>query len=169
MCTDAGLQWAADACLPAAILLAAVSIMHPKLFKEGIEGMKKLNQYADESDSKMAMALQHWSSVFTNMQLIANHSAPLHRDANTLTPWFDLPCTVSDYEDCFMYIPTLGVILEYPPGTVVTFSGCLLRHAVSRVEGNRYTMAVMTGSSRRGRAGVSFLVATVGSTFTTLL
>ena len=28
---------------------------------------------------------------------------------------------------------------------------------------------VTTGSSRHGRAGVSFLVATVGSTFTTLL
>ena len=114
--------------------------MNPKLFKEGMEGMTKLNQYANESDSKMAMALQHWSLVFTNMQLIANHSAPLHRDPNTLTPWFDLLCTVGDYEDCFMYIPTLRIILEYPPGTVVTFSGRLLRHAVNRVEGNRYTM-----------------------------
>ena len=141
MCTDAGLQWAADACLPAAILSAAISIMNPKLFKEGMEGMTKLNRYADESDSKMATALQHWSSVFTNMQLIANRAAPLHRDPNTLAPWFDLLCTVGDYEDCFMYIPTLGIILEYPPGTVVAFSGRLLRHAVNRVEGNRYTMA----------------------------
>ena len=103
--------------------------------------MKKLNQYADESDSKMATAMQHWSSVFTNMQLIANRAAPLHRDPNTLAPWFDLLCTVGEYEDCFMYIPTLGIILEYPPGTLVAFSGRLLRHAVNRVEGNRYTMA----------------------------
>ena len=40
-----------------------------------------------------------------------------------------------------MYIPTLRIILEYPPGTVVTFSGHLLQHAVNCVEGNRYTTA----------------------------
>ena len=80
-----------DACLPATILSAAMSIMNPKLFKDGMEGMTKLNQYADESDSKMTMALQHWSSVFTNMQLIATVQHPY---IGTLTP-FPLGSTYS--------------------------------------------------------------------------
>ena len=36
-----------------------------------------------------------------------------------------------------MAIPTLGIELEYKPGTAVAFSGRLLRHGVNAVEGNR--------------------------------
>lgn len=141
MSSDAGRQWAADACYPAAILSAALSIMHPTLFKRGMEGMKGLKEYADQSDRNMAKALTNWSSVFTNMQLIANRLAPLHRDPNSHAPWFDLLCTIGEYEEGYMYMPSLGIILEYPPGTIVAFSGRLLRHGVNKVDGERYTMA----------------------------
>ncbi|KIN94696.1 hypothetical protein M404DRAFT_114910, partial [Pisolithus tinctorius Marx 270] len=49
--------------------------------------------------------------------------------------------TVGDYEDCVLDIPTLGLQFLYNPGTVVAFSGRLLRHGVSSVGGNRCCFA----------------------------
>ncbi|KAL4075121.1 hypothetical protein V8B97DRAFT_2022177 [Scleroderma yunnanense] len=51
--------------------------------------------------------------------------------------WYDILASVSDYKDCIMHIPSLGIDLMYSLGTVVAFSGCLLLHGVNSVEGNR--------------------------------
>ena len=89
----------------------------------------------------MQEALGHWSTVYTNLSLISNRKTPLHRDPQSRSDWFDLLATVGEYQDCFLNIPTLGVQLEYSPGTVVAFSGRLLRHGVIEEGGDRCCLA----------------------------
>ncbi|KIN94699.1 hypothetical protein M404DRAFT_167622, partial [Pisolithus tinctorius Marx 270] len=94
-----------------------------------------------QHNQDMQDALQHWPSVFTNVSVISNRTTPFHRDPHSRSDWYDMLVTVGDYEDCVLDIPTLGLQFLYNPGTVVAFSGRLLRHGVSSVGGNRCCFA----------------------------
>ncbi|KIO09185.1 hypothetical protein M404DRAFT_132845, partial [Pisolithus tinctorius Marx 270] len=65
-----------------------------------------------------------------------HRTTPFHQDPHSRSNWYDMLVMVSDYEDCVLDIPTLGLQFLYNPGTVVAFSGQLLRHGVSSVGGN---------------------------------
>jgi len=104
--------------------------MHPPLYHASLEARQRLDAWSIENDPVMQEALGHWSTIYTNLSLISNRKTPLHRDPQSQSDWFDLLATVSEYQDCFLNIPTLGVQLEYSPGMVVAFSGRLLRHGV---------------------------------------
>jgi hypothetical protein len=139
--TDSGQQWLRAINLPASIFSGALSIMHPELYNAGIDAMKVLNDWAISNDPLMANTLLHWSTVYTNVSIVANRSAPLHRDPQSRSDWYDLLVSVGDYEDCVLDIPSIGLQLEYGPGTVVAFSGRLLWHGVNEVSGNRCSLA----------------------------
>ena len=78
-----------------------------------------------------------WGSVFNAVGIISNRKTPLHRDCNTRPQWYDLLTTVGDYATAEMSLPTLGLRLKYDRGTVVAFSGRMLRHGVCKVDGDR--------------------------------
>ena len=86
-------------------------------------------------------ALGNWSTVYTNISVIANQGTPFHCDPHSQLNWYDVLVSVGEYKDCYLDIPTLSVKLEYSPGTTVAFSGCLLRHRVNKVDGNRCCFA----------------------------
>ena len=122
---------------PTSIISGALSIMHPQLYEDGMQCMRNLEDWSSTHDPQMHQALSLWPSAFTNISLIANRSTPPHRDPQSCASWYDVIVNVGQYDQCAMAIPTLGIELEYKPGTAVAFSGRLLRHGVNAVEGNR--------------------------------
>ena len=79
--------------------------------------------------------------VYTNISVIANRGTPLHCDPYSRLNWYDILVSVGEYKDCYLDIPTLSLKLEYSPGTIVAFSGRLLRHGVNKVDGHRCCFA----------------------------
>ena len=73
--------------------------------------------------------------------MIANWGTPLHRDPHSRSNWYDILVSVGEYKDCYLDIPTLSLKLKYSPGTIVAFSGHLLRHGVNKVDGHRCCFA----------------------------
>ena len=88
----------------------------------------------------MQDALEHWLTVYTNLLMMSNWQTPLHWDPQSRSNWYDLT-NVGKYDNCFLHIPTLGVQLEYRPGTIVDFSGRLLRHVVIEEGGDQCCLA----------------------------
>ncbi|KIM60371.1 hypothetical protein SCLCIDRAFT_54569, partial [Scleroderma citrinum Foug A] len=139
--TSEGKDWAKNICLPSALLSGALSIMHPPLYAAGLQVREKLDAWSRENSPAMQDALEHWSTVYTNLSMMSNQQTPLHRDPQSQSDWYDLLATVGKYDNCFLHIPTLRVQLEYRPGTVVTFSRRLLRHGVIEEGGDQCCLA----------------------------
>ena len=87
-------------CLPSAIFSGVLSIIHPPLYNASHLAMQCLNDWAADHNSGMAVALSHWSTIFTNILLIVNRSTPLHRDPHSQSDWYDMLVSVGDYRDC---------------------------------------------------------------------
>ncbi|KIM58409.1 hypothetical protein SCLCIDRAFT_1191268 [Scleroderma citrinum Foug A] len=127
--------------------LIALSIMHPPLYTAGLQVREKLDAWSRENSPAMQDTLEHWSTVYTNLSMMSNQQTPLHWDPQSWSDWYDLLATVGEYDNCFLHIPTLGgsipclVTLLLTPGTVVTFSGRLLRHEVIEEGGDRCCLA----------------------------
>ncbi|KAL4074105.1 hypothetical protein J3A83DRAFT_4371387 [Scleroderma citrinum] len=109
LATDASRQWLPDICLPARILSGTLSVMHPPLYDAGLEAMKALRQWSAVADHAMSDALFQWPTVYTNVSVIANCSAPLHHDPHSHVDWYDLLVSLGEYMDCVLDIPTLGL------------------------------------------------------------
>jgi len=67
-----GYQWSKDICLLLAILSGVLSIVHPSLYDAGHLAMQCLTDWATGHDPGMLVALENWSTVFTNILLIVN-------------------------------------------------------------------------------------------------
>ncbi|KIM64054.1 hypothetical protein SCLCIDRAFT_45585, partial [Scleroderma citrinum Foug A] len=141
LASPSGNQWTKDICLPSTILSGVLSTIHPSLYNAGHLAMERLTEWATGNDPSMAAALSHWSTVFTNISLIVNQSTPFHRDPHSWSDWYDMLVSVSEYDDCALHIPTLGIKVLYTPGTVMAFSGQLLQHGVNEVDGARCCLA----------------------------
>ncbi|KIM55633.1 hypothetical protein SCLCIDRAFT_30183 [Scleroderma citrinum Foug A] len=81
--TESGLAWASKMSYPSAILSAALSIMHPLMYNARLHGMETLSAWAAENDELMGDALADWSTVYTNISLIANQGTPFHHDPHS--------------------------------------------------------------------------------------
>ncbi|KAI6019071.1 hypothetical protein EDC04DRAFT_2902018 [Pisolithus marmoratus] len=123
---DASLEWLQAMAVPNAMISGVLSIIHPPLYKVGIEGIEKLKTETALNNPIMARALVVWPTAFTNISLISNRPCPLHHDPHSSGNWYDITANVGDHSSCIMSIPTLGVELVYDPGMVVAFSGHLL-------------------------------------------
>ncbi|KAI6029018.1 hypothetical protein EDC04DRAFT_2572698 [Pisolithus marmoratus] len=112
--------------IPNAMISGVLSIIHPVLYKAGIQGIEKLKMETTLNNSIMGRALAVWPMAFTNISLISNRACPLHCDPHSSGNWYDITANVGDHSSCIMSIPTLGVELVYDPGTIVAFSRHLL-------------------------------------------
>ncbi|KAF8834892.1 hypothetical protein BDN67DRAFT_914019, partial [Paxillus ammoniavirescens] len=139
--------WLEQMMLPAAVLSAAMAIMHPNLYASGHEAVVHLYQdlamaHPDEPMLvEMAEMLRLWPSVFTAMLVMVNCSTLFHRDHNSRVQWYDLLASIGSYHHAWFEVPTLGTACHYPPGSVVVVSGLLVRHGVTQTEGNRLCFA----------------------------
>ncbi|KAG2134167.1 uncharacterized protein EDB93DRAFT_1092909 [Suillus bovinus] len=63
----------------ALLALAALQVMHPKLYWASVTTQMKLGQWAaDHGLSYMCTCLQFWASVFNCAAVICNRQCPLH-------------------------------------------------------------------------------------------
>ncbi|KAF9219386.1 hypothetical protein BS17DRAFT_679490, partial [Gyrodon lividus] len=63
--------------------------------------------------------------------------SPFYLDKMGKPQWFDQLLTVGHYNGLDLVLPTLQLRLDYPPGTVVAFSGKLLAHGAGETDRDR--------------------------------
>ena len=151
------LEWLEEMAWPNALMSAAVAIMHPDMYRAGRDTLIKLGkqEHAKNDPDGMADVLAKWGAVFNGVNVISNRQTPLHRDNYSSAEWYDLLATVGDYANGVLELPTVGVRLKYPPGTLVALSGRVLRHGASEVDGDRLCLAWYMRSSVHRRMDVS--------------
>jgi len=68
--------------------------------------------------------------------------------------WFDVLATFGEYTDGRMELPSLGVRLEYNPGTMVALAGRVVPHGVAESKGKRVCLAYFMRDRVQEKAGV---------------
>lgn len=129
-----------------------VSLVNPHLFKSGLEMLQKLRQ-----GEKTWEIANQWQSIYTGVSVISNRTTPAHRDSKGRPEWYD---TLINYSDPFtrpqLSIEDLGLDLDYPSGTVVSFCGSIFRHGVKDWgDGDRVCYAHFMRESVRSRLDVA--------------
>ena len=103
-----------------------LSLVHPDLYKSGLLILQKLRQ-----EDATADIASKWQSVYTGISIISNRITPFHRDSRGRPEWYD---TLLSYSDNWarpkLLIEDIGLDLDYPNGTVVSFCGSIFKHGV---------------------------------------
>jgi Oxygenase domain of the 2OGFeDO superfamily len=139
-----------------ALIGGILSIIHPDLYKAGIEAFDQLahdHSKVQEHDEYLQL-LQYWTTPFSGMSIISNRETPIHQDVQTRDSWYDVLLTVGDYSNGRVELPTFGVRLQYDPGTIVALSGKVVPHGVPKCDGNRVCLAYFMRKNVHERAGV---------------
>lgn len=134
---------------PHLVLGGMLKIMHPDLYKSSLAALLQL-----QDQEEHATVLAKWGTVFNALSFISNRAAPLHRDSKSRKDWYDLLVSFGTYADATFHLPGLGMQFPYRSGTIVAFSGSLLRHGVSAHEGERACLAYYMRESVHKRLGV---------------
>jgi Oxygenase domain of the 2OGFeDO superfamily len=108
------------------LLNLTLSLIHPELFKCGLEILQKLRV------SRQTMEIANkWQSVYTGIAIISNRITPRHRDTKGKPEWFDLLMNYAGSDaNPKLLIRDLGLELQYSSGTVVCLCGMILEHEV---------------------------------------
>jgi hypothetical protein len=124
------------------IASAALRVMHPRQYWEGLTNILALGPIAEDMQlQQMPEKLREWASVFCALSVISNRETPLHRDALSRMQWFDILTSVGRYSDARMSLPSIEIDLRYDPGVMVGMSGRAVRHGVHKVDGDRICWA----------------------------
>lgn len=116
---------------PAALVAAALRVMHSGLYWSSLTTQVGLGMWADNQKlEKMSNCLREWASVFTVIAVMCNQDTPLHRDALSHVQWFDIMTSVSGYGPARMKMPNLGIEIDYKTGVMAGTLGRIVRHGV---------------------------------------
>jgi hypothetical protein len=144
-----GHNWLSEMSETSALISAILRVMHPALYQSGRQTMMRLGQY-----TTLHPALKLWPSVFNAVTVLSNRKTPYHRDNYSREQWYDILTTVGPYKEATLHFPGIGVRLAYKSGTVVGFSGKILRHGVEECEGERVCLAYYMRDTVHERMGV---------------
>lgn len=100
---------------------------------------------------------QEWQSIYTGISIISNRTTPAHRDSKGRPEWYDTLISYSDpsTQPKFL-IQELGLDLDYPSGTVLSFCGSIFQHEVKYWgEGDRVCYAHFMREAVRRRLNVA--------------
>ncbi|KAI9430701.1 hypothetical protein H4582DRAFT_2063488 [Lactarius indigo] len=117
------------------ILSAILAVIHPELYNAGQDTFKQLRECAEIQPQDV---LHQWTSVFNGISVICNHLMLPHQDGNSRKQW----------------LPGIGLLLEYGPGSVVGLLGGTLKHEVHNFEGERVCYAYFMRDRVHEWAGV---------------
>ena len=98
---------------------------HPDLHLTAAKGLEVLRQQRGINDLS-----NHWTSIFTGINVISNRRTINHRDRFGHLPWYDLLLSVGTYKRAKLVLHDLQAQFAYNPGTVVLLCGKLLYHEV---------------------------------------
>jgi hypothetical protein len=103
-----------------------LSLIHPTLFKCGLEILQQLRVSAPTMD-----IAKKWQSVYTGISIISNRITPAHRDTKSKPEWYDLLMNYAGSQaNPKLLIKDLGLELQYSSGAVVGLCGMILEHEV---------------------------------------
>ncbi|KAG2365340.1 hypothetical protein BDR07DRAFT_1246032, partial [Suillus spraguei] len=139
---QSGDQYLSSIARPAVIASAALRVMHPRQYWEGLTNMVSLGPLAKDFHlHQISEKLGKWSSVFSALSIISNRETPFHRDSLSRMQWFDVLTSVGRYSHARMTLSSLQIELNYDPGVMVGMSGRAVRHGVHKVDGDRICWA----------------------------
>lgn len=142
------MDWLIDMEETSILLGAFLRVIHPELYQTSLEAMLNLRGLPD-----IDLALAPWGTVFNALSIIVNRQTPEHRDSQSRSQWYDLLTTFGTYREAFLQLPGLGLEVPYPSGTLVAFSGRMIRHAVPACEGDRVCLAYYMRDAVQERLG----------------
>lgn len=119
------LAWMISMCRVSEFLNKVLAITHPDLHFAAAKGLEVLHQQGGINDLS-----NHWTSVFTGINVISNRRTVKHRDRFGHLPWYDLLLSVGTYRRAKLVLDDLQAQFAYNPGTVVLLCGKLLDHEV---------------------------------------
>jgi hypothetical protein len=153
---DIWMTWLTEMTETSALIGGILSIVHPELYQAGMEALKKLSEdpFLVVKHARYMEIYQHWSSAFSGISVITNRETPIHRDLQARHQWYDVLVTLGEYTDGRMELPSLGIRLEYNPGTVVALAGKMIPHGVCQCDGERVCLAYFMRDNVHERAGV---------------
>ncbi|KAG1733404.1 uncharacterized protein EDB91DRAFT_1084457 [Suillus paluster] len=103
---------------PAALIAAALRVMHPDLYRASLATQLALGLGAAEKKlDEMGARLREWASVFTAVAV----SHP---------QWFNVMTSIGNYGAARMKMPNIGIEIVYGPGAMAVGSGRIIRHGV---------------------------------------
>jgi len=102
-----------------------LAMTHPDLHLAAAKGLEVLRQQRGINDLS-----NHWTSIFTGINVISNRRTINHRDRFGHLPWYDLLLSVGTYKRAKLVLHDLQAQFAYNPGTVVLLCGKLLYHEV---------------------------------------
>ncbi|KAH9474714.1 hypothetical protein JR316_0013179 [Psilocybe cubensis] len=131
-----GLRWIENFSDSAALIGAALSIMHTWQWQLAIQAMDNLYRDPDlvAKNETLPRVLNAWTSPLTGISVINNRlETPTHRDRGSAYEWFDILSSIGKYQNGYMRLPGAGVEVAYGPGTLVGIAGKILTHNASSV------------------------------------
>ncbi|KAG1801912.1 hypothetical protein EV424DRAFT_1331572, partial [Suillus variegatus] len=109
---------------PAALIAAALRVMHPNLYWSSLATKLALGLWAaDKKLDKMGDHLREWASIFTALAIVCNRHSLMHRNPLSCPQWFDVMTTFGNYEVARMKMSNLGIESVYLTGSMVAVSG----------------------------------------------
>lgn len=130
------------------LLNGIMKVIHPEQYEMGRQSKKDIVGHGID-----LQVLGHWHSSFDAIQIISNRESPMHRDQNSLVPWYDMLVTMGPYSNGIMKMKIVGLKLQYNAGTVVALSGRLISHGVNKVDGERLCIAYFMRKKVQERLG----------------
>lgn len=103
-----------------------LSLTHPDLYDNARIALDRLRM----TDSTKEIAVL-WTSVFTGIAVIANRITPSHTDRGGRPAWYDTLLNIGTCSAATFQLPDLGATFSYPPGTIISLCGNILKHQVS--------------------------------------
>ena len=131
----------------------ALKVMHPAQYAAGIFCRESIRNLEDESITE---ALRHWAAPFNAISVINHRESPLHRDPDTTSTMLDMLLTLGKYTGAILELRNLGVRMDYRPGSMVAFSGKMVRHGASECKGERSCHAFYMRTAVVERANVEW-------------
>ncbi|KAG1800543.1 hypothetical protein EV424DRAFT_1332103 [Suillus variegatus] len=123
---------------PAALIAAALRVMHPNLYWSSLATKLALGLWAaDKKLDEMGDRLREWASIFTALAIVCNLCSPMHCNPLSRPQWFDVMTTFSNYGVARMKMLNLGIESVYPAGSMVAGSGRIMRHGLDMADGDR--------------------------------
>ncbi|KAH7890136.1 hypothetical protein F5I97DRAFT_1800421, partial [Phlebopus sp. FC_14] len=132
--------WLSNTAYASTLLFVTVAILHLDLYTAGHEVLVALGGYVVLQDQEMLHTLEEWPTIYSAALIMVNQCSSYYRNHSSHAQWLDLLATVGRYGLLDMEWPSLGVTVEYMPGTLVAFSDKLVQHGVGHAEDHRVSI-----------------------------
>jgi len=157
VCKWSAVHWNLEMQELSALIGSILSIIHPQLYEQGMEGLcclKTENGFVDDEE-ELYMALKHWTPPFSTLSVISNWSMPVHHDTKGCNKWIDVLVPLGEKNSTgIMTFPGLGISIKYNPLTIVGVAGKVISHRAVFEGGERVCISYYMCNKVHERLGV---------------